>query len=1038
MRTSSVFKTMMLYEVCPHWHRDMNMKELYLIINKYNKYVEDMPTNLKHRRVYLPKLIDPVTGIITKYRPLGVPTLAWRIYLHTWQFFLMIFLQHRIPSFQHGFYKGRGTKTAWEEVLLKTINAKNIYEFDFEQFFPSVNASMLESLLHRKGMPKEISNYLMDLNLSYPNVKTLDETKLDETNSLYKAELDHIGLLHTKFKEEFSVPNFVLNQTSETPDWKDDEVVKSHLTTLLDLDIMMINFGIEINQNLDNYLEIIYNDRTDNLSVQEAIKSIMESRTEGPVSTSFKPGETKSENLSYESFMTDYSGKVLKPIQEFIRANTTEGYWSAKVNAIESWLNDESVVKRLRILFKDSPEELQNLVNPSKEQSIDKLLLELSERNFKVEPNYKQSVLRTIMEGRINRATIHKTLTSEQTWNPGIDGKDLLISLMMEDLGYTREDILSHWYETCYEYLQVQSALFESFKPNVYKGSALTVDKPLSGDSTTGTEPGFKTITEEQVKGLPQGSPISPLLSSFLLAEVNEMTTESSEHAPDWIFYADDGLIYSNWDSSDMEKYINTFVVPKYEQWGIKFNLSKSGWIKQDGEWQKPLKFVGLTYDPFQESKEGTKGILRASTKKGATLIFDQERALMDYSLQLDPHQNSEQISEAIFYDCTRDLGEVRRLNRTWQEFKRFISSHSLEWSSNNITSIIARITKELKLKYSTLIESGHDYLSKVNGLINKTLSLYDQDIKISLDCNFQWNQIIETNCFGYILARLYCDSWGQSIKQDFTMKFKSESWCWYASNHKYNPLAVMTFYGGLTRDDFERFSSTKFIYGHGDSRYDEFTPLSKEDFTLIRLMERRPISEFIKFMGKLLPFESELEGLLRIEPRTLIVKSYPVDPVSGESFQGPPLTVFNSSSYSLPFLVRLFDFQYELSYWREEMSELGLSKKLQKQILGLMRLGYDGTKLLSPFQKFFYSSPLSHMFSSNDDFSQWRSDRSRDKSLWRNKSQGVASKYGIIPSLLNPLDYFIESWSSYEHQKFEKSNPEDITGDSSVIYPFD
>jgi len=213
------------------------------------------------------------------------------------------------------------------------------------------------------------------------------------------------------------------------------------------------------------------------------------------------------------------------------------------------------------------------------------------------------------------------------------------------------------------------------------------------------------------------------------------------------------------------------------------------------------------------------------------------------------------------------------------------------------------------------LVESGTDYLSKVNGLINKTLGLYRQEIKISLDNKFNWTQLIKTNCFGYILARLYCDSWGQSIKQDFTMKLKPESWVWYASNHKYNPLATMSFYGGLTRDDFERFSATKFKYGHGDSRNDEFTPLSREDFTLVRLMERPPIFNMINFIGNLFSLEDDVEDLLSIDPKTLIVKSYPVDPTTGEEFVGPPLTVFNSSSYSLPFLVRLFDFQYNLSY---------------------------------------------------------------------------------------------------------------------------
>jgi hypothetical protein len=75
-RKSSVFKTIMLHELKPHWHREMNMKELYILINKYNTMIETLPKDLKYRRVYIPKTYDPETGLVIKYRPLGVPTVA--------------------------------------------------------------------------------------------------------------------------------------------------------------------------------------------------------------------------------------------------------------------------------------------------------------------------------------------------------------------------------------------------------------------------------------------------------------------------------------------------------------------------------------------------------------------------------------------------------------------------------------------------------------------------------------------------------------------------------------------------------------------------------------------------------------------------------------------------------------------------------------------------------------------------------------------------------------------------------------------------
>lgn len=123
---SAVFKAMMLHEVDPHWHREWTYKQLYLTIESYINYFESKPVDLKYRRVYIPKKTDPETGEVLSYRPLGVPTLVWRIYLHSLQVFLMIFLKDRISIHQHGFYKGRGTKTAWEEVISFARDFDNI------------------------------------------------------------------------------------------------------------------------------------------------------------------------------------------------------------------------------------------------------------------------------------------------------------------------------------------------------------------------------------------------------------------------------------------------------------------------------------------------------------------------------------------------------------------------------------------------------------------------------------------------------------------------------------------------------------------------------------------------------------------------------------------------------------------------------------------------------------------------------------------------------------------------------------------------
>lgn len=47
----------------------------------------------------------------------------------------------------------------------------------------------------------------------------------------------------------------------------------------------------------------------------------------------------------------------------------------------------------------------------------------------------------------------------------------------------------------------------------------------------------------------------------------------------------------------------------------------KSGWVKKDGVWLKPLKFLGLVYD-------GLSDVLYSDTKTGKRLIFDKDRLL--------------------------------------------------------------------------------------------------------------------------------------------------------------------------------------------------------------------------------------------------------------------------------------------------------------------------------------------------------------------------------------------------------------------------
>lgn len=70
-----------------------------------DKILAEEDTNLIFKRVYIPKGEDT-------FRPLGVPTFAWRVVLQMVNNFLYIYLEDVFYKSQHGFIPGRGTLTA--------------------------------------------------------------------------------------------------------------------------------------------------------------------------------------------------------------------------------------------------------------------------------------------------------------------------------------------------------------------------------------------------------------------------------------------------------------------------------------------------------------------------------------------------------------------------------------------------------------------------------------------------------------------------------------------------------------------------------------------------------------------------------------------------------------------------------------------------------------------------------------------------------------------------------------------------------------
>lgn len=92
-----------------------------------------------------------------------------------------------------------------------------------------------------------------------------------------------------------------------------------------------------------------------------------------------------------------------------------------------------------------------------------------------------------------------------------------------------------------------------------------------------------------ELLGFPQGANISPFLSIISLIIKGNPTFARI------LMYADDGLFYSNkrFTPQDVEDF--------FGELGLTVQPTKSGWIRENYKWVKPLKFLGLVYQPLTD-----------------------------------------------------------------------------------------------------------------------------------------------------------------------------------------------------------------------------------------------------------------------------------------------------------------------------------------------------------------------------------------------------------------------------------------------------
>lgn len=519
-------------------------------------------------------------------------------------------------------------------------------------------------------------------------------------------------------------------------------------------------------------------------------------------------------------------------------------------------------------------------------------------------------------------------------------------------------------YLSLMEYYQIESAKAESLAGDKFKDSNLPIDEPLKGDSTKGQEASMKVITEESIKGLPQGSSISPLLSSFVLGRITEMVIQSLPgYDINFILYADDGMIHSNLPSHQLEKLITTFIIPKFENWGIKFNIDKSGWVKRDSEWIKPLKFLGLTYDGNGITETGTRGLLKASTRKGSTLVFDKGLIFQDYAHHLSRYDQEKDLT--VFYSESDSLHEMRLKNQVWQKISKTISkvqTKLIEIRKKRVipvNEIMEEVIKQMnKIPQFELIKNdtyfGEQYLIKMIKLYANIANPAELQRK-PVSTQYHWKDIIESQSFGYILSKLYIGEWYTKVEQDFHLYYKPQSWCYYALQDIYNPLLNICRFVGMHKYiesiDFQKFDKVQQheIPGFLDEE-GKFNKVNWNQFNQYRKVDLRTATSS----------EKRLQQSLRIK----VIQQWNKPTVRHSTDSKISLSVFNSSSYAIPSLIHLFHFRNKTKGFLHHIkSTYSLNPKQLRKIRNSLHLGISPIIMETILQKLNIDPGLYNLF---------------------------------------------------------------------------
>lgn len=184
MQHSWSYKLAALNSWQPNWYKTFPLRDLRKMFAGLYKILTNLETKALINNVW----IESPKG---KWRMLGIPGKAWRLYFHMINQWITYIYSPHLPTSQYdGFLYKRGCKSWWENVLWSDILEKygTIIELDFSSGFPNISLHAVKRALYEDGLlPSNLINLYLTHLSSTPrmaqNFPTL-ETYIEHNENL--------------------------------------------------------------------------------------------------------------------------------------------------------------------------------------------------------------------------------------------------------------------------------------------------------------------------------------------------------------------------------------------------------------------------------------------------------------------------------------------------------------------------------------------------------------------------------------------------------------------------------------------------------------------------------------------------------------------------------------------------------------------------------------------------------------------------------------------------------------------------------------